>query len=133
VLRGSRLAVENSQTNSRPPQHMPMPHWDWSTSAGAPGSRVSALASPDEGPQTQTPLPGPNEPVEFSKHVKPLFRKMDQRSMQFVFDLWSYADVSKHADAILGRLRAGSMPCDGAWPSERIDVFARWIAGGKLE
>ena len=130
---GSRLAVENSQTNSRPPQHMPMPHWDWSTSAGAPGSRVSALASPDEGPQTQTPLPGPNEPVEFSKHVKPLFRKVDQRSMQFVFDLWSYADVSKHADAILGRLRAGSMPCDGAWPSERIDVFARWIAGGKLE
>ena len=28
---GSRLAVENSQTNARPPEHMPMPHWDWNT------------------------------------------------------------------------------------------------------
>ncbi len=36
---GSRLAVENSQTQSHPPPHMPMPHWGWETSAGprAPG------------------------------------------------------------------------------------------------
>ena len=38
---GSRLAVENSQTDARPPQHMPMPHWDWNTSAGPPGGRIS--------------------------------------------------------------------------------------------
>ena len=44
---GSRLAVENSQTNAKPPQHMPMPHWEWNTAAGPPGSRISALA-PDE-------------------------------------------------------------------------------------
>ncbi len=43
---GSRLAVENSQTTSRPPQHMPMPEWNWTTAAGAPGSRISALAPP---------------------------------------------------------------------------------------
>ena len=39
-------------------------------------------------------------------------------------------DVAAHADAILERLRAGTMPCDGAWPPERIDVFERWIAAG---
>jgi hypothetical protein len=31
------------------------------------------------------------------------------------------------------RLRNGSMPCDGAWPQERVAVFARWIATGKPE
>ena len=51
--------------------------------------------------------------------------------MLFAFDLWSHADVSANADAILERLEAGSMPCDGSWTSERIDVFRRWIAGGK--
>ena len=40
---GSRLAVENSQSDSRPPQNMQMPHWDWQTAAGPPGSRISAL------------------------------------------------------------------------------------------
>lgn len=36
---GYRLAVENSQSGARPPEHMPMPHWDWHTAAGPPGSR----------------------------------------------------------------------------------------------
>ena len=34
--------------------------------------------------------------------------------MRFAFDLWSHDDVSRNADAILARLRAGTMPCDGA-------------------
>ena len=34
--------------------------------------------------------------------------------MRFVFDLWSYEDVSRNADAIAERLQDGSMPCDGA-------------------
>ena len=45
----------------------------------------------------------------------------------FAFDLWSYADVSANANAILARLRAGTMPCDGAWPTAQTDAFARWI------
>ncbi len=53
--------------------------------------------------------------------------------MSFAFDLWEYADVSQHADAILERLEAGSMPCDGAWPQEQIAAFRAWIAGGKPE
>ncbi len=38
---GSRLAVENSQTNSSPPKRMPMPRWDWNTGAGR--TRVAHL------------------------------------------------------------------------------------------
>jgi hypothetical protein len=51
--------------------------------------------------------------------------------MTFAFDLWSHDDVSQNADAILDRLEQGSMPCDGAWPTERVETFARWIAAGK--
>ena len=50
--------------------------------------------------------------------------------MRFAFDLWSLEDVSTHADAILDRLDAGTMPCDGAWPAERVAVFSRWIETG---
>jgi CDGSH-type Zn-finger protein len=126
---GSRLAVENSQTDSHPPADMPMPSWSWDTAAGPPGSRVSALAAPAE-PDEAPPLPDPGEPLRFAAHIKPLFRDRDRRSMRFVFDLWSYDDVSKHAPAILHRIRDGSMPCDGAWPEERIDVLERWIESG---
>ena len=127
---GSRLAVENSQTESRPPPHMPMPRWDWNTAVGPPGARVSALAPPDEDTDQDVKLPGPDEPVSFATHVKPLFRNRDRRSMQFAFDLWSCDEVRAHAAAILERLKAGTMPCDGAWPAERVDVFARWTESG---
>jgi hypothetical protein len=71
-------------------------------------------------------------PVRFETDIKPLFRSRDQESMNWAFDLTSYDDVSQHADAILARLRRGDMPCDGPWPKDRIDLFGRWIAGGKL-
>ena len=53
--------------------------------------------------------------------------------MRFAFDLWDYRDVAGQAAAILGRLRDGSMPCDGAWPDERIDLFQRWWESGTPE
>ena len=59
------------------------------------------------------------EPVSFEKDVKPMFRERDRSSMEFAFDLWSLDDVSEYADAILARLKAGTMPCDGAWPRHR--------------
>ena len=71
------------------------------------------------------------ETPRFGQHIKPLFRRRDRQSMSFAFDLWSHADVSKRAATILGRLQAGTMPCDGAWPKEKIDIFARWIDAGK--
>jgi truncated hemoglobin YjbI len=129
---GSRLALENSQPGARPPERMPMPHWDWNTAAGPPGSRVLAL-EPAEVQAQPAILPGPGEDVGFEKHVKPLFRHRDRQSMRFTFDLWSYDDVKRHAHAILERLRDGSMPCDGAWPQEKVDVFERWVTTGMSE
>jgi CDGSH-type Zn-finger protein/truncated hemoglobin YjbI len=128
---GSRLALENSQPGARPPEHMPMPHWDWNTAAGPPGSRISALASAPEQTDAPARLPGPDEPVGFERHVRTFFRRRDRQSMSFAFDLWSYDDVKGNAHAILERVRNGSMPCDGPWPAERIEAFERWIATGQ--
>ena len=71
------------------------------------------------------------ERVSFETHIRPRFRERDRNSMKFAFDLWSHEDVSQHADAILARLRAGTMPCDGAWPRPQVDVFQRWADSGK--
>jgi CDGSH-type Zn-finger protein/truncated hemoglobin YjbI len=125
---GSRLALENSQPGAKPPAGMPMPRWWWACDA-TPGSRVSALAADAETEET-VDLPGEHEPVSFDQHIKGLFRERDRKSMQFAFDLWSYEDVARHADAILARLEDGSMPCDGAWPPERVAVFRRWTKTG---
>ena len=61
-------------------------------------------------------IPGPGTPVSYDEHIRPLFRENDHESMRFAFDLWSYEDVSANATAILEKLSAGTMPCDGAWP-----------------
>ncbi len=69
--------------------------------------------------------------VSFAADIRPLFREKDIRSMARHFDLTSYEDVSTVADRILGRLRSGSMPCDGEWPPEQVDLFEQWIRRGK--
>ena len=51
--------------------------------------------------------------------------------MQFASGLWSHADVSQHAQAILGRLAAGTMPCDGPWPGAAATSPAIW--GSRLQ
>jgi CDGSH-type Zn-finger protein/truncated hemoglobin YjbI/ferredoxin len=127
---GSRLAVENSQPGAKPPPDMPMPHWDWSTAAGPPGGRISALEPEPDEAASAVALPEPGEPISFEHHIRPLFRERDRKSMRFAFDLWSHADVRQNADGILARLNDGSMPCDGAWPDEAIDVFRRWTETG---
>ena len=70
------------------------------------------------------------QPTSFAKDVRPLFRAKDINSMKQAFDLSSYDDVRSHADAILGRVAAGSMPCDGPWPQEQVDVLRRWVEEG---
>jgi CDGSH-type Zn-finger protein/truncated hemoglobin YjbI len=124
---GSRIAVENSQPGVHPPPKMPVPRWWWVCDA-EPWSRSHATAEIE--PEPQISLPGPGEAVTFAAHVKPLFRERDRESMRFAFDLFAHDDVSAHAAEILARLKAGTMPCDGAWPPERIDVLERWIAAG---
>ncbi|MGI8715692.1 MAG: CDGSH iron-sulfur domain-containing protein [Solirubrobacteraceae bacterium] len=127
---GSRLAVENSQAGAHPPEHMPMPHWDWGTSAGAPGSRISAIAPAEPEQEAPVALPHDDEPVSFETHVKTLFRSRDRRSMTFAFDLWAYDDVKANAHAILEQVRAGSMPCDRAWEPPWVHAFERWTTTG---
>jgi truncated hemoglobin YjbI len=127
---GSRLALENSQSGANPPPQMPMPRWWWPCDA-VPGSRVSALGGPDREAEDAIELPGEDEPLGFEQHIKQLFRERDRQSMKFAFDLWSYGDVSTHADAILQQLGDGTMPCDGVWPQERVAVFRRWVQAGK--
>ena len=50
--------------------------------------------------------------------------------MERAFDLWSFDDVRSHASDILERVKNGSMPCDGAWPPERVQVFQHWVDSG---
>ncbi len=87
-------------------------------------------ADPDE---PALGLPGPDQAVGFIEHIRPLFRASDLEAMKWAFDLATYADVARNAAAILQRLRVGSMPCDGPWPSARIDVFQRWVDAGVPE
>jgi CDGSH-type Zn-finger protein/truncated hemoglobin YjbI len=105
-----------------------VPQWNW----GAAGPPVAA-ATASEDSQQPSSLPGPDETVSFSRHIKALFRTRDRQSMSFAFDLWSYADVTTNANAILERLQSGSMPCDGAWSPDRVQAFQRWVDAGMPE
>jgi CDGSH-type Zn-finger protein/truncated hemoglobin YjbI len=100
------------------------PAWGWGP-AGPPAP--VADTAEEDAPVT---LPGPDQTVSFAAHVKPLFREHDRKSMTFAFDLWSQADVQAHAAGILERLVNGTMPCDGAWSQDKIEVFRRWTESG---
>jgi hypothetical protein len=96
------------------------------------GSRI-ALENSQTGaqPPEHMPMPHWSWGTAGPPGSRPLFRERDRQSMKFAFDLWSYDDVGTRADDVLERLRNGSMPCDGAWPEEKIQVFQRWIESGK--
>lgn len=68
--------------------------------------------------------------LSFEHAIRPLFRERDRASMIKAFDLWKHVDVVAHQDAIVARLAEGSMPCDGAWPAERVELLRAWIAAG---
>jgi hypothetical protein len=69
--------------------------------------------------------------LSFERDIRPMFRDKDRNSMMSAFDLFDYADVADNADAIVGSLRSGQMPCDGAWPDTDVDELQRWIDAGK--
>jgi hypothetical protein len=93
---------------------------DWgATSRFATGGAETAAIAKEDGS------------MRFEDDIKPLFREGDRNAMRSAFDLWSPDEVATHADAILGQLEAGTMPCDGAWPAERVAVFRQWIDAGK--
>jgi hypothetical protein len=70
--------------------------------------------------------------VSFAKDIRPLFRDdPDVATMKdYGLDLSAYADVKAQAVSILGTLKDGTMPCDGAWPEDRIALFKRWMDEG---
>jgi CDGSH-type Zn-finger protein/truncated hemoglobin YjbI len=125
----SRTALATSPGDTAEPP--PVPRWDWGP-AGPPPAADTGQAADDAGQAAQAaqPLPGPDQTVGFEAHVRPLFRERDRQAMSFAFDLRSYDDVVQHAADILDRLQQGSMPCDGAWPAEKVDVFSRWLHTG---
>jgi hypothetical protein len=70
------------------------------------------------------------EAVGYGRDIRPLFREKDVSSMSFAFDLQSYDDVRANANGILAKLADGSMPCDGAWPGEKVELFRSWVDAG---
>ena len=65
--------------------------------------------------------------TSFARDIRTLFREKDVDDMRFAFDLSEYDDVKSNATAIYDRLVDGSMPCDGAWPGDRIALFRQWM------
>jgi len=72
----------------------------------------------------------PQQEVRFESEIRPLFREKDIQSMSAKFDLSSYDDVKASAEMILAAVANGSMPCDGAWPPERVALFREWVTAG---
>jgi hypothetical protein len=66
----------------------------------------------------------------FAKDIEPLFREKDRNSMLAQFDLWAVDEVRANAPAILGALQAGTMPCDGRWSADSLNLLGRWIDCG---
>jgi len=71
--------------------------------------------------------------LSYERDIRPLFRDRDISSMSFAFNLGSYDDVRDNADAIYQQLAAGTMPCDGGWPTENVERFRAWIDSGTPE
>jgi len=70
--------------------------------------------------------------LSFANDIRPLFRDTpDVDTMKRMgLDLSSYEDVKEKAAGIYSRLEDGSMPCDGAWPTEQLSLFKRWMDEG---
>ena len=68
--------------------------------------------------------------TSFERDIRPLFRDKDVNAMSRQFDLSSYEDVRDNADAIHAQVAAGTMPCDGPWPAENVELFGQWLQDG---
>ena len=61
--------------------------------------------------------------LSFARDIRPLFREKDRDSMMRHFDLFDYADVAAHADAIVGTRRSGrTVSVAIPTPCERTDL-----------
>jgi hypothetical protein len=71
-------------------------------------------------------------PLSFASDIRPLFRDQpDVETMKRMgLDLSSYEEVKASASGIYSRLEDGTMPCDDAWPKDRVELFKRWMDEG---
>ena len=73
-----------------------------------------------------------NDGLSSERDLKPLFRERDRATMLErceVRSLWKRTTLLTTSQAIT-RLEDGSMPCDEAWPADRIETFRRWVEAG---
>ena len=76
--------------------------------------------------------------TSYQAGIRPLFTERDIQGMSKVFNLASYDDVKKHAEAIYDRIRGiggAVMPPpqpkgEGPRQLSRIELFAKWMADG---
>jgi hypothetical protein len=70
--------------------------------------------------------------VSFASDIRPLFRDSpDIDTMkEYGLDLSSYEDVKSQSAKIYAALADGSMPCDGAWPNQHLELFKQWMDSG---
>jgi hypothetical protein len=74
--------------------------------------------------------------TSFATDIRPLFRDdPDVAHMKPDLDLSNYADVKNNADLIYGTLNGIPvlMPpteSGGPWPTEKIELFKKWIDEG---
>jgi hypothetical protein len=96
------------------------------------GSPGAALPQPEAGvPALAVDPPAGDAPVpSFERDIRPLFTERDRAAMRWAFDLGEVASVRQHAEAILEQVTAGRMPCDAAWPADRVELFRRWVEAG---
>jgi len=72
--------------------------------------------------------------LSFEHDIKPLFRAKDIDSMAaHGLHLDNYTQVKSNAELIYQKLRTGDMPCDGAWPLAKVNIFLRWMKCGALK
>jgi hypothetical protein len=91
----------------------------------------------DSIPKSRRDRMAERKPV-FELHIRPLFRLLDRQHMMLVngLDLWNYDAVKREAAEILIKVKGAGdtlMPTKdtgGAWPSEWVSLFDRWIQGG---
>jgi hypothetical protein len=98
---------------------------------GPPGA---AVLEPEAGVAAQAVQPPAGDATavpSFERDIRPLFTERDRAAMRWAFDLGEAPSVRQHAEAILDQVAAGRMPCDAAWPAERVALFRRWVRAGR--
>ena len=71
--------------------------------------------------------------MSFEQHIRPLFREQDRQSMSFAFDLWSVTTCAPTPPGSWPGCATAPMPCDAAWPQDRIATFQRWTESGQQD